>query len=55
MKLEIIAMTLREANTYVEQNHRHHGKVAGHKGGRMTMEAWTELERMADSGRDHRL
>ena len=29
--LEIVPMTLREANAFVEQNHRHHGKVAGHK------------------------
>ena len=29
--LEIVPMTLREANAYVEQNHRHHGPVAGHK------------------------
>lgn len=27
--LEIVPMTLREANAYVEQNHRHHGPVAG--------------------------
>ncbi len=31
MKLEIVPMTLREANAYVEQNHRHHGKTVGHK------------------------
>jgi len=30
-KLEIVPMTLREANAYVEQNHRHHGPVPGHK------------------------
>lgn len=30
-QLEIVPMTLREANAYVEQNHRHHGPVAGHK------------------------
>ena len=24
-------IALREANAYVEQYHRHHGKVAGHK------------------------
>lgn len=29
--LEIVPMTLKEANAFVEQNHRHHGKVAGHK------------------------
>ena len=29
--LEIVPMTLREANAFVEQNHRHHGKVVGHK------------------------
>ena len=28
--LEIVPMTLREANAFVEQNHRHHGPVAGH-------------------------
>lgn len=26
--LEIVPMTLREANAFVEQNHRHHGPVA---------------------------
>ena len=31
MKLEIVPITLREANAYVEQNHRHHGKTVGHK------------------------
>ena len=31
MKLEIVPITLREANAYVEQNHRHHGPVTGHK------------------------
>ena len=25
--LEIVPMTLREANAFVEQNHRHHGPV----------------------------
>lgn len=29
--LEITPMTLKEANAYVEQNHRHHGPVVGHK------------------------
>ena len=29
--LEICPMTLKEANAYVEQNHRHHGPVVGHK------------------------
>lgn len=29
--LEICPMTLREANAYVEQYHRHHGPVVGHK------------------------
>lgn len=29
--LEICPMTLREANAYVEQHHRHHGPAAGHK------------------------
>lgn len=31
MSLEIVPMTLKEANAFVEQNHRHHGKVVGHK------------------------
>ena len=31
MVLEIVPMTLREANAFVEQKHRHHGKVVGHK------------------------
>ena len=31
MVLEIVPMTLKEANAFVEQNHRHHGKVVGHK------------------------
>ena len=29
--LEIVPMTLREANAYVEQRHRHHGPVPGQK------------------------
>ena len=29
--LEIVPMTLREANAYVEQHHRHHGPVPGQK------------------------
>ena len=29
--LEIVPMTLKEANTFVEQNHRHHEPVVGHK------------------------
>ena len=29
--LEITPMALKEANAYVEQNHRHHGPVVGHK------------------------
>lgn len=29
--LEIVPMTLREANAFVEQHHRHHGPVVGHK------------------------
>lgn len=29
--LEIVPMTLREANAFVEQNHRHHGTTVGHK------------------------
>jgi len=28
---EIVPMTLKEANAFVEQNHRHHGPVVGHK------------------------
>ena len=31
IRLEIVPMTLREANAYVEQHHRHHGPVAGQK------------------------
>lgn len=31
MKLEIVPMTLKEANAFVEQNHRHHKPVTGHK------------------------
>lgn len=27
--LEIVPMTLREANAFVEQNHRHHGATVG--------------------------
>ena len=30
-KLEIVPITLSEANQFVEENHRHHGKVVGHK------------------------
>ena len=29
--LEIVPMTLREANAYVEQHHRHHGPATGQK------------------------
>lgn len=29
--LEIVPMTLKEANAFVEQKHRHHGPVTGHK------------------------
>ena len=29
--LEIVPMTLKEANAFVEQNHRHHGPTVGHK------------------------
>lgn len=29
--IEVRETTLREANAYVEQRHRHHGKVVGHK------------------------
>lgn len=31
MMLEICPMTLKEANAYVEQHHRHHRPVVGHK------------------------
>ncbi len=31
MRLEGVPMTLKEANAFVEQNHRHHGPVVGHK------------------------
>ena len=31
MSLELTPMTLREANAFVEQHHRHHGPVVGHK------------------------
>jgi len=31
MPLEIVPMTLEEANDFVKQYHRHHGKVVGHK------------------------
>ncbi|EPF6736802.1 hypothetical protein NR640_005420 [Pseudomonas aeruginosa] len=30
-KLEICPLTLAEANAFVEQHHRHHGPVQGHK------------------------
>lgn len=29
--LEVCPMTLKEANAFVEQYHRHHGPVVGHK------------------------
>ena len=29
--LDLVPVTLREANAFVEQHHRHHGKVVGHK------------------------
>lgn len=29
--LELVPVTLAEANAFVEQKHRHHGKTAGHK------------------------
>ena len=29
--LELVPMTLKEANAFVEQNHRHHGPAVGHK------------------------
>ena len=29
--LEICPMTLKKANAYVDQHHRHHGPVVGHK------------------------
>lgn len=31
MRLEIVPMTLKEANAFVEQHHRHHKPVTGHK------------------------
>ena len=31
MGLEICPITFKEANAFVEQHHRHHGKVVGHK------------------------
>lgn len=31
MALELCPMTLKEANAYVEQHHRHHKPVTGHK------------------------
>ncbi len=31
VRLEIVPMTLQEANAYVEQHHRHHGPVVGQK------------------------
>lgn len=34
MKLEIVPITLRDANAYVAQHHRHHKPVAGHEAGR---------------------
>lgn len=30
-KLELVPMTLKEANAYVQQYHRHHKQVTGHK------------------------
>ena len=29
--LDVVPITLAEANAFVEQNHRHHGKTTGHK------------------------
>ena len=29
--LDLVPVTFREANAFVEQHHRHHGKVVGHK------------------------
>ena len=31
MGLELVPMTLKEANAYVQQYHRHHKPVTGHK------------------------
>ena len=31
MSLDIVPMTLREANAFVAQYHRHHGPTVGHK------------------------
>ncbi|AVK04366.1 hypothetical protein R4J59_11610 [Pseudomonas paraeruginosa] len=30
-RLEVCPLTLAEANAFVEQHHRHHGPVQGHK------------------------
>ena len=38
--LEITPMTLKEANAYVEQNHRHHGPVVGHKFSILWADLW---------------
>ena len=29
--LEVVPIKLKEANAFVEQNHRHHGPTVGHK------------------------
>ena len=42
MSLEICPVTLRDANAFVEQNHRHHGKVVG---GRWKLTAFVPTER----------
>lgn len=31
MALDIVPVSLKEANAFVERNHRHHGPVVGHK------------------------
>ena len=31
MALDIVPITFAEANEFVKRNHRHHGKVIGHK------------------------
>ncbi len=31
MALEIVPITLKEANQFVQDHHRHHGPVTGHK------------------------
>ena len=48
--LEICPMTLKEANAYVEQYHRHHKPVVGHKfsigcsDGEKIVDWWAEMD-----------